>query len=185
MRLLAIDGSPAGGGRTEVVLRAILEGSRGAGADQTDVLSLAERDVRGMAEVVQRLEQADGFVFGSPVYRATYAWPLKLLLDHLPRGMWGEPTAPLRGKPVAIAMTGASLHHFLALNDLRGVLSVFFAAHVLPPGVYVPREGFADEPGAALQAPYAAQAELTGRALVESAEALARSTALRLLEPQA
>jgi FMN reductase len=181
MRLLAIDGSPTGGGRTEVVLRAILDASR---ADQTELLSLAERDVRGMADVVQALEQADGFVFGSPVYRATYAWPLKLLLDHLPRGMWGEPTAPVRGKPAAIAMTGASLHHFLALNDLRGVLSVFFAAHVLPPGLYVPREGF-DEPGTALQPAYAAQAELTGRALAELAEMLARSTALRLLDPQA
>jgi FMN reductase len=181
MRLLAIDGSPTGGGRTDVLLRAILSASQ---ADQTHLLTLAERDVRGMAEVVQALEQADGFVFGSPVYRATYAWPLKLLLDHLPRGMWGEPTAPLRGKPVAIAMTGASLHHFLALNDLRGVLSVFFAAHVLPPGVYVPRDGF-DEPGTALQPPYAAQAELTGRALAESASFLATSTALRLLEPQA
>jgi FMN reductase len=181
MRLLAIDGSPSGGGRTQVVLRAILDASR---ADQTELLTLAERDLAATREVVQRLEDADGFVFGSPIYRATYAWPLKVLLDHLPRGMWGEPTAPLRGKPVAIAMTGASLHHFLALNDLRGVLSVFFAAHVLPPGVYVPREGF-DEPGTALLPPYAAQAELTGRALAESAEFLARSSALRLLEPQA
>jgi FMN reductase len=184
MRLLAIDGSPTGGGRTEVVLRAILDGGRAAGADESEVLRLAERDVRGIGDVVQALEQADGFVFGSPVYRATYAWPLKLLLDHLPRGMWGEPTAPLRGKPVAIVMTGASLHHFLALNDLRGVLSVFFAAHVLPPGLYVPRDGF-DQPGTALHPPYAAQAELTGRALAESASLLAGSTSLRLLEPQA
>jgi FMN reductase len=181
MRLLAIDGSPTGGGRTQVVLRAILDASR---VDQTDVITLAERDVQAIGEVVSRLEQADGFVFGSPIYRATYAWPLKLLLDHLPRGMWGEPTAPLRGKPVALAMTGASLHHFLALNDLRGVLSVFFAAHVLPPGLYVPRDGF-DEPGTSLQDAYAKQADLTGRALAESAELLARSSALRLLEPQA
>jgi FMN reductase len=98
--------------------------------------------------------------------------------------MWGEPTAPLRGKPAAIAMTGASLHHFLALNDLRAVLSVFFAAHVLPPGLYVPRDGF-DEPGTSLQDPYAKQADLTGRALAESANLLSRSTALRQLEPQA
>jgi FMN reductase len=181
MRLLAIDGSPTGGGRTQLVLRAILDASR---ADQTELITLAERDVQAIGQVVDQLEQADGFVFGSPIYRATYAWPLKLLLDHLPRGMWGEPTAPLRGKPVAIAMTGASLHHFLALNDLRGVLSVFFAAHVLPPGLYVPREGF-DEPGTSLQDPYAKQADLTGRALAESAELLARSSALRLLEPQA
>jgi FMN reductase len=184
MRLLALDGSPTGGGRTAVVLRAILQGSQSAGAEHTDVLSLADRAVTAIGEVMQLLEQADGFVFGSPVYRASYAWPLKLLLDHLPRGMWGEPTAPLRGKPVAIAMTGASLHHFLALNDLRGVLGVFFAAHVLPPGLYVPREGF-DEAGSMLQAPYVAQAELTGRALAELAALLPRSAALRLLEPQA
>ena len=183
MRLLAIDGSPAGGGRTEVVLRAILDAT---GIQETNLVSLADRSANDISGVVDLLHQADGFVMGSPVYRATYAWPLKLLLDNLPRGMWGEPTAPLRGKPVAIAMTGASLHHFLALNDLRGVLAAFFAAHVLPPGVYVPLEGF-DEPGGLrrLQAPYAAQAELTGRALVEMAEFLPRSAALRLIEPQA
>jgi FMN reductase len=183
MRLLAIDGSPTGGGRTEVALRAVLDGCRHQGAD-AEVVTLAGYHVQGVGEVVQRLEACDGFVFGSPVYRATYAWPLKLLLDHLPRGMWGEPTAPLRGKPVAIVMTGASLHHFLALNDLRGVLAAFFAAHVLPPGLYVPREGF-DEPGTALQPPYAAQADLTGRALVELATYLPQSTAPRQLEPQA
>lgn len=180
MRLLGVDGSPTGGGRTEVVLRAVLEAAGAAGAE-TALVRLAEREP---GQLVQTLEEVDGFVFGSPVYRASFAWPLKELLDHLPRGMWGEPTAPLRGKPVALVMTGASLHHFLATNDLRGVLSAFFGAHVLPPGVYVPRDGF-DEPGTSLREPYAGQAELTGRALAELAAFLPQTRSLRLLEPQA
>jgi FMN reductase len=180
MRLLGIDGSPTGGGRTEIVLRTVLEAGRAAGAE-TALLGLAEHDP---STLVSSLDNVDGFVFGSPVYRASFAWPLKMLLDALPRGMWGEATAPLRGKPAAIVMTGASLHHFLAINDLRGVLAAFFGAHVLPPGVYVPRDGF-DASGATLQAPYRDQAELTGRALAEMAAFLPQTQALRVLEPQA
>ena len=198
MRLLAVDGSPTGGGRTELVLRAVLDASRSAGAE-TELVALAERapgvaegefgrvaeaDLGRVAEVVARLEHVDGLVLGSPVYRASFAWPLKVLFDHLPRGRWGETSAPLRGKPVATVMTGASLHHFLALNDLRNVLATFFAAHVVPPGLYVPRDGFGVD-GGGLTEPYVGQAELTGRALVELAAFLPTTRSLRALEPQA
>lgn len=106
-----------------------------------------------------------------------------MLLDCVPRGMWGEKDAPLRGKAVAIVATGASLHHFLALDDFRNVLAGFFAGHVLPPGLYVPRDGFGED--GSLKEPYTAQAKLQGRALVELALALRLSSALRQLNPQA
>jgi FMN reductase len=169
-RVVAIDGSPSGAGRTATVLRAV------AG---TEALSLPETGVEAAVEAV---DQADAVVLGSPIYRASFAHPLKEFLDHVPRGMWGEPTAPLRGKAVCIVATGASLHHFLALDDLRNVLAGFFAAHVVPPGLYVPREGFGDD---ALLEPYAAQAALQAQALRELGQALASSMALRRLTPQA
>ena len=87
----------------------------------------------------------DAFVFGSPTYRATYTAELKYLLDRIPRGMDGEEVAPLRARATAIVLTGASWHHFLALDSLRNVLSGFFGAFVIPPGLYVPRAGFTDE----------------------------------------
>lgn len=132
---------------------------------------------------LHELGRADGVIMGSPVYRASYAEPLKALLDRLPRGMWGETQAPLEGRAVVIAATGASLHHFLSLNDLRNVLASFFAAHVVPPGFYVPGEGF-DAAGSLLDE-YAALADQQGRALVELANLLPQTNELRGLRPQA
>jgi FMN reductase len=182
VRVLAVDGSPSGGGRTEAAIKAVLAGAESAGA-RTVLQGLAGSDDSALDSMIAAMAEADAFVFGSPIYRASFAGPLKLLLDRLPRGMWGEQQAPLQGKAVAIVATGASLHHFLALNDLRNVLAGFFAAHVLPPGLYVPREGFQED--GTLAAPYREQAALQGRALVELAQALAASSALRELRPQA
>ena len=60
--------------------------------------------------------------------------------------MWGETEAPLQGKRVVVD-TGASLLHFLTLNDFRNVLAGFFASHVIPPGGFVPRAAFGEGDG--------------------------------------
>jgi FMN reductase len=176
VRVAAVDGSPAGGGKTAATLSVVLAGAADAGA--TTELHRAEEltDTAG-------LEAFDAFVFGSPVYRASYATPMKDLLDRLPRGMWGEQAAPVTGRAAAIVMTGASWHHFLALDDLRNVLSAFFAAQVLSPGLYVPREGFGED--GELVADVAARARATGRALVELAQALETAPTVRAMRPQA
>jgi FMN reductase len=129
------------------------------------------------------LSAADGIVLGSPVYRASYATPLKRLLDAIPRGGDAGHDSALAGKAVGIVMVAASWHHFLALGGLRDVLAGFFGAHVLPPGLYVPREAF-DE-SVALREPFAGDAALLGAALVEAAGLLAGSRHLRSLRPQA
>ena len=178
--VLAIDGSPVGGGKTRAVLDAVADGARASGAD-VETVALAEES--GAEQALERLEHADAVVFGSPVYRASAAAPLKELLDRIPRENGPDHSSPLTAKAVAIVQTGASLHHFLALDLLRDVLAGFFAAHVLPPGLYVPREGFADT--GSLASPYADQASRQGAALVELARLLATSKALRLLRPQA
>jgi FMN reductase len=178
-RVLAIDGSPTGSGRTRTVLDAILAGADSAGATAR-VLTLSETSV---PDAVAAFADADAFVFGSPVYRASFAAPLKSLLDALPRGMWGETEAPITGRAVAIALTGATWHHYLALDGLRSVLAGFFAAHVLTPGLYVPGEGFDEHK--ALQGPVAAAAREQGAALTELAHAVAASPRLRDVRPQA
>ena len=178
MLILGIDGSPVGGGRTLSAIKEVLAAV--AEDAETEVASLAGAEVES---IILRMVAADAVVCGSPIYRASFAYPLKALLDRLPRGMWGETSAPLQGKAAVIVATGASLHHFLALDDLRNVLAGFFACHVVPPGLYVPREGF-DE-ASALTPPYADQANLQGRALVALTRALESSPALRQLRPQA
>jgi FMN reductase len=79
--------------------------------------------------------------------------------------------------------TSASLHHFLALNDLRNVLANFFASHVVPPGLHVPHEGFVDD--ARLVESFAGLAASQGKALVEMIVAMRESPTLRGLMPQA
>jgi FMN reductase len=154
-----------------------------ANGAESQTVSLAAAGESDLERSIGQMVDADCFVFGSPIYRASFASPLKVLFDRLPRGMWGETSAPLRGKAAVVVATGASLHHFLGLNDFRNVLAGFFAAHVVPPGLYVPREGFGDD--GSLQPPYAEQALQQGRALVELTSALRGSTTLRELLPQA
>jgi FMN reductase len=178
-RLVAIDGSPRGSGRTATVQRAVAAAA-GADASPAPVVPVS---AAGTDAAVDAVEEAAAVVFGSPVYRASIAHPLKDMLDHLPRGMWREDRAPLRGKPVCIVATGASLHHFLALDDLRNVLAGFFTARVVPPGLCVPRDGFGDD--GPLLHPFSDRAALQGAALRELTEALAASSVLRGLEPQA
>jgi FMN reductase len=179
MFVLGLDGSPQGHGRTEAVLRTVLAGAERVGAT-TEIVSLKDVTVD---EAIDRADSAGGIVFGSPVYRASIAFPLKGFLDHLPRGLFGETRAPLQGKPTAIVATGATLHHFLALGDIRNVLASFFAAHVVPPGLYVPRDGFDAE--GRLIPEYAERATEQGRALMELSTALSLSPTLRALLPQA
>jgi FMN reductase len=183
VRVLAVDGSPTGPGRTGAVLGEILAGARSAGARASTVALVDEAGALALEPALAAIARADALAFGSPVYRASFAWPLKALLDHLPRGMWGETEAPITARATAIALTGATWHHYLALDGLRDVLAGFFAAHVLAPGLYVPADGFD-----ARRRPVAAvveQARAQGRALVELAAAIAGSPALASVRPQA
>ncbi len=177
--VLAVDASPEGGGRTRSAVGAVSAAAGELGA-VLETIGLAEPD--GPERVLRALAQAEAVVIGAPVYRATAAAPLKQLLDAIPRGA-EERDSPLAAKPVVIVHTGASLHHFLALDSLRSVLAGFFAAHVVSPGLYVPRAGFADD-GTLLE-PYASQARTQGAGLVELALAIRGSAALSAVRPQA
>lgn len=180
MRIVAVDGSPTGAGKTRSVIEHVVN-AVGTTHDVT-IVELGAEGGWAIDEALETINGGEAFVFGTPIYRASLAAPLKALLDRLPRGMWGETEEPLRGRAVAIVATGASFHHFLALNDLRNILSAFFAAHVVPPGLYVPRDGFDAEK---LTEDYADLAAKQGTALLELATLLAESNTLRLLNPQA
>ncbi|WP_375388663.1 NADPH-dependent FMN reductase [uncultured Amnibacterium sp.] len=175
--ILAIDGSPRGAGRTRLVLDAVLDGARSAGA-ATTVVELSE----GIDAAVRAAHEHDAFVLGAPAYRAAPAAPMKEFLDRLPRGFWGEQTQPITARAVGLVMTGATTHHYLALDGLRSVLAGFFAAHVLSPGLYVAGDGFVD--GAPTEQT-SAEAQAQGRALVALARAIDGSAELQGIRPQA
>jgi FMN reductase len=176
--ILGVNCSPSGGGKTRAAIEAVLGGAAAAGAE-TRLVELADGD--DLAAVVAALEAGSGFVFGSPMYRATFAAPFKALMDAVPRGMHGEQSAPLTGRAAVTVATAASDHHFLGPAGMRDILVDFFACHVVSPGLYVPAYGFGED--GALAAPFADRADLLGRALAELAAAIAASSALRAVTP--
>ncbi|MCV2489764.1 NAD(P)H-dependent oxidoreductase [Geodermatophilus sp. YIM 151500] len=177
-RVLGLAGGPEVGGRTATAVAGILAGAADRGAE-TGLLELSRT---ALSEVVEAIEGADAVVFGSPVYRATYSALLKGVLEGTERGKWGETRAPLQGKAAAVVLTGASGHHFLAVNDLRGVLAGFFAVQVLAPGLYLDHSGFLDRK--TLTEDSAALAATHGSALVDLTITVRSSPALAALRPQ-
>ena len=178
MLVVGVVGSPQAGGRTRLAVDGVLHGATEQGA-KTRVLELAET---GHDEVLAALDEADAVVFGSPTYRADIAAGLKALLDATPRGMKYESGDPLRGTTCATVLTGASDHHFLAVEKVRGILGGFFGAQLLSPGLYLPGAAFT-EGGKALGDDARELTEQHGRALVELATAVRASTWLRDLKP--
>jgi FMN reductase len=178
MLVVAVIGSPKAGGRTRVAVDALLHGAVQEGA-QARVLELADTDP---PDAVAAMGEADAVVLGSPTYRADIAAGLKALLDATPRGASYETGDPLRGTTCATVLTGASDHHFLAVEKVRGILGGFFGAQLLSPGLYFPSPAFTDD-ATALRDEQRQLAELHGRALVELATAVRSSKVLRELRP--
>lgn len=176
MRVIGVACGPEPGGRTGTAVAEVLRGVRRA---ETELLELSET---GAQHLDHALTEADAVVFGSPVYRAGYHSLLKDLLERTERGKWGETRAPLQGKVAATVLTGASPHHFLAVNDLRNVLAGFFAVQVLSPGLYLHHGDFVDR--TTLQPAGIQLAAAHGAALGELTAAVRASTALRGLTPQ-
>jgi FMN reductase len=176
LEIVGVVGGPEPGGRTATAVAGVLAGAAKAGA-RTSLLELSQT-----ADVRSALDSADAVVFGSPVYRATYSALLKSLLERTERGKWGEKTAPLQGTVAAVVLTGASGHHFLAVNDLRDVLASFFAVQVLSPGLYLDHGAYTDR--TTLTGDAAELAAAHGLALADLADAVRGSAALRALTPQ-
>lgn len=178
MLVTALLCSPYPSTKTRTLLDEVLAGAVELGAT-TEVVEVT--GAPAPEDLHERLEAASAVVFASPTYRADVTWPLKALLDSMPRGSWGETSAPLQGKVGATVLTGASDHHFLGSDKVRSVLGGFFGMQLLCPGLYVPRSGF-DEQGL-LAEELRTVAGLQGRALVELARAVAGSEHLRQLRP--
>ena len=141
--ILGISGSMTKGGSTRAVIDAVLQGAKAYNPHLiTDVVDLRHVtlsfcDGRPLheysddtAQVVERIQAADAYVIGTPIYRGSYTGSLKNLLDHLP-------VEALMGKVVGLVATAATDHHYLSIDqELRPVL-MWFNAHLVPGSVYV------------------------------------------------
>ncbi|SDN69514.1 FMN reductase [Methylobacterium phyllostachyos] len=94
--------------------------------------------------VLDAIEEADGLVVGSPVYKGAYTGLFKHLFDLV------DPAA-LAGKPVAIVATGGGARHALVVEHAFRPLFGFFGALQIPTAVYASdadfREGVLVEAG--------------------------------------
>ena len=117
-QIVIISGSPSALSRSERILYYLgdLAEEEGYDArhisvkdiDATDLL-FANFNSPKIKEVAKTLEEADGVIVGSPVYKASYSGVLKALFDILPQDI-------LQDKYVLPVMTGGSSSHLLALE---------------------------------------------------------------------
>lgn len=162
--LLGIVGSVSEASKTrsavEVALDAAAEGygdDAESGGVETDLLHLAEYDLvtadgRGLdayegdtAAALEKIVAADAYVVGTPIYRGSLSGALKNLFDMVPRGMWQADVAPFEGAAIGLVATGATNHHYLAVDhELRPIFG-FFGAHTVGGSVYATDDHFDDE----------------------------------------
>lgn len=192
--VLGIAGSVSSESKTRNAVETALEAAEAAGDEvETEVLHLAEYDLvtadgRGLDEyggdttaALERIFAADAYVVGTPVYRGSYSGALKNLLDMVPRGMWQADVAPFEDAAVALVATGATDHHYLAVDqELRPVFA-FFGAHVVG-GAYASDDDF--ESREVADEAVRARLETLGAATVDLARTIAESDALGSLGPQ-
>src|SRR5215471_18357568 len=141
--VLGISGSMTKGGSTRAVIDAALLGAKARNPQLiTDVIDLRDVtlsfcDGRPLNEytddtpqVVSRIQAADAYVIGTPVYRGSYTGSLKNLLDHIP-------VEALMGKVAGLIATGGSDHHYLSIDYVLRPVLMWFNMHLVPGSVYV------------------------------------------------
>jgi FMN reductase len=140
--LLGIAGSLTKGGTTRTLIDAALQAAKDCSPEiTTAVIDLREvtlsfcdgrplhEYVDDTPEVVGRIQAADAYVIGTPIYRGSYTGALKNLLDHVP-------VEAMMGKVAGLIATGATDHHYLGIDqELRPVL-MWFNMHLVPGSVY-------------------------------------------------
>ena len=150
MTILGISGSLSESSKTESVVRKALEFANNQGESvKTDLVSLSDYSLRfcdgrnpdlydGDTRIVlDKIDQADAYIVGSPIYRGTYSGAFKNLFDLIPNDA-------LKGKVIGIVATGGSDHHYLAIEHQFKPLFGYFNAYTIPGGVYASNRHYSD-----------------------------------------
>ena len=88
-------------------------------------------------DVIDRIKLGTMFLLASPMYRGTYTGAFKNLMDHVP-------LEAFEGKVVGLLATGATFHHYLAIDyQFRGLLA-WSNAYILPGSVYLDNTAYSD-----------------------------------------
>ena len=138
--IVAISGSPSANSKTSKVVDHVL---RGLVTDTTltrhiqlrdmdpEALMLGKSEHVSVMRTATAIEQADGLIIATPIFKASYSGLLKVFLDLLPQ-------FALAGKAILPIATGGSVGHLLALDyGLRPVLQSMGARHIVQ-SLFVP-----------------------------------------------
>lgn len=139
MKVVGIVCSPRSGGNTEILMQEALAAAGAAGAE-TELITVADREIApcdacgaceatgvctirdGMQEIYEKLEAADGLIFGTPVYFTNVSAQAKAVIDRTYAFLWSR---KLRGK-VAAALIAARR---VGASQVLGLLYTFFTVH--------------------------------------------------------
>ncbi len=141
--LLGISGSLTAGGSTRTLIDAALAAAHAhAPESTTDVLDLRDVTISfcdgrppedypdDTPQVLARIQAADAYIIGTPIYRGSYTGALKNLLDHIP-------VEAFMGKVAGLIGNAYTDHHYLSIDqELKPVLA-WFNMHLVPGSVYV------------------------------------------------
>ena len=190
--LLGIVGSVSADSRTRTAVKVALDAAADTHDVDTAVLHLADynlatADGRGInhegdtADALELIVEADAYVVGTPVYRGSYSGALKNLLDMVPRGEWQGDVAPFENAAVGLVATGATDHHFLAVDQELRPAFAFFGAHTVGGATYATGGDFED--GELVDEAVRERLATLGEATVDLAAAIEGSAALGSLGP--
>jgi NAD(P)H-dependent FMN reductase len=170
VQVLGICGSSASSRRTRALLESALEGAEAADNDiSIEIIDLSQAtldfcDGRPIEEynldtqrVLEKVKNADAYLFGSPMYRGTMTGALKNLIDLIPDDY-------IKGKSAGLVATGGSDHHYLGLDLGFRTAMAFFRVHTIPGVLYHSR--FTVENGRIVEDKIRNQAEQFGKDLV-------------------
>ncbi|MFB5195309.1 NADPH-dependent FMN reductase [Neobacillus sp. KR4-4] len=170
MQVLGICGSSASSRRTRALIESALEGAEAADNDiSIEIIDLSQAtldfcDGRPIEEynldtqrVLEKVKNADAYLFGSPMYRGTMTGALKNLIDLIPDDY-------IKGKSAGLVATGGSDHHYLGLDLGFRTALAFFRVHTIPGVLYHSR--FTVENGRIVEDKIRNQAEQFGKDLV-------------------
>ena len=133
-RIVALSGSPSPESKTAMLAQKVIDELRADAADVQHIrlsalnglaLLRGETSDQGIADAIAAVDEADGVVVATPIFKSSYSGLLKIFLDVLPQfGLAGKAVLPLA--------TGGSLAHVLALDyGLRPVLQSMGARHIV------------------------------------------------------
>lgn len=150
MKLVGVSGALSGDKTSIAVNDVLVAAKRFDPSIETELIDLREYDIEFVTglplagynqdtwDVVSKIQSADFFVFGTPIYQASISGALKNLLDHLPEYAF-------RNKVTGMIATGWSNKHFLVMEyHLRSILSYFRG--LIPTGnVFVHNNSFNED----------------------------------------